>query len=69
MGALDFGSGEDVVKWCLMCCRVGQESPVVVHHALETEELTSRFGRLVLLKVSHSFFQRLGALSGHLINE
>jgi hypothetical protein len=52
-----------------MCCRVGQKSPVVVHHAQETAELTGGFGRLVVLKVSDSFFHRLGALSGHLITE
>jgi hypothetical protein len=32
-------------------------------------ELTGDFGRLVALKVSHPFFQRLGALGGHLITE
>jgi hypothetical protein len=67
VGALDFGSGEDIEKWCLMCYRVRQESPEIVQHAQETAELTCGFGRLAFLKVGHSFFQRLGALSRHLI--
>jgi hypothetical protein len=46
-----------------------QKSPVVVHHAQETAKLTGGFGRLVVLKASYSFFQRLGTLSGHLITE
>jgi hypothetical protein len=46
---------------------VGQKSPVVVQHAQETAELTCGFGKLEFLTVSHSFFQRLGALDGHLI--
>jgi hypothetical protein len=57
------------VKWCLVCCSVGQESPVVVQHARVTAELTGGFGRLALLKVSHSSFQRFRALDGHLITE
>jgi hypothetical protein len=48
---------------------VGQESPVIVQHAQETAELTGGFGRLAFLKVGHSFFQRFGALGGHLITE
>jgi hypothetical protein len=35
----------------------------------EDFEVARGFGRLVVLKVSHSFFQQLGALGGHLITE
>jgi hypothetical protein len=49
VGALDSGSGEGVVKWCLVSCRMGQESPVVVQHAQEMAELTGGLGRMAVL--------------------
>jgi hypothetical protein len=48
---------------------VREKSPVVIQHTQETAGLTVSFGRLAFLKVGHSFFQRLGALGGHLITE
>jgi hypothetical protein len=67
--ALDSGSGENVVKWWLVCRRVGQKSPIEVKHAQETAELTGGLGRETVLEVGYSFFQRLGTLGGQLATE
>jgi hypothetical protein len=69
LGALDFGSGEDIVKWCLVSCRVGQKSPIVVQCAQEKAELTGGCGILALHEVGHSLVQGLGAHGGHLKSE
>jgi hypothetical protein len=66
--APDSGSREGVAKWSLVCRRVGQKSPIE-DYAQETAELTGGLGRLAVLKMDHSFFQRLGARGGHLVNE
>lgn len=51
MRALDTGSRENVVKWCLVCRCMGQKSPVEVQHAQETAELTGGLGRVTVLKM------------------
>jgi hypothetical protein len=48
---------------------VGQKSRIEIQHAQETPELTGGFGRVAVLKMGYSFFQRLGTLSGHLVTE
>jgi hypothetical protein len=52
-----------------MCRRVGQESAVELQYTQETVKLTGGFGMLAVLKMDHSFFQRFGALGGHLVTE
>lgn len=69
MRVLDSGSGENVVKWCLLCYCVGRELPVEVQHAQETAEQTGGLGRLAVLKVGCSFFQRFGTLSRHFVTK
>jgi hypothetical protein len=49
VSSLDSGAGENVVKWCLVCRRVGQKSPAVVQHAQEMVELTGGLGSLQVL--------------------
>jgi hypothetical protein len=69
MGALDSGAGENVVQWCLGGRRVGQKSPIEVQHAQKSAELTGGLGRVAVLEVRYSFFQRLGTFDGHLVTE
>jgi hypothetical protein len=69
MGALDSGAGENVVQWCLGCHRVGQKSSIEGQYIQKSTELTGRLGKVAVLKMGHSFFQRLGTLRGHLVTE
>jgi hypothetical protein len=66
--ALDSGAVENV-QWCLGGRRVGQLSPTDVQHVRKSTELTGGVGRGAVLVMGHSFFQRYGTLSGHLITE
>jgi hypothetical protein len=38
-----------------------------VHHVQKSTELTGGLGRLAVLEMGHSFFQRLETLGGHLV--
>jgi hypothetical protein len=49
VGALEFEAGENVMKWCLGCCCMGQELPVEVQNAQKFAELTGGFGRVTFL--------------------
>jgi hypothetical protein len=69
MGALDSGAGKNVVQWYLGGRCVGQKSPMEVHHARKSTELTSGLWRMTVLEMGYSFFQRLGSLGGHLVTE
>jgi hypothetical protein len=44
VSSVDSEAGENVGKWCLVCRRVGQKSPVLVQHAQETAGLTGGLG-------------------------
>jgi hypothetical protein len=48
---------------------MGEKSPVKVQHAQKSTELTGGLGRVAVLVMSHSFFQRLRTLGGHLATE
>jgi hypothetical protein len=50
-GALESGSGENVMKWCPGGRLVWQKSPVELQHAKKTEELTGSLGRVAVLKM------------------
>jgi hypothetical protein len=69
VGALESGAGENVMKWCLGCRRMGQESRVEVQHAQKMAELTGGIGRVAILKMNYSFFQGSGTLCGHIVTE
>jgi hypothetical protein len=69
LGAFDSDTGESVVQWCLGGRRVGQKSPIEVHHAQKSTELTGGLGRGAVLEVGHSFFQRLGTFGRHLVTK
>jgi hypothetical protein len=69
VGALNSRAGEDAVKWCLGGRRVGQKSPIEVQHAQESTELTGGLGRVAVLEMGYTFFQRLGTLGVHLVTE
>jgi hypothetical protein len=56
------------MKWYLGGRCVVQKSHVV-QHAQKTAELTGGLGRVAVLKVGYSIFQRSGILGGHLITE
>jgi hypothetical protein len=60
LGALDSGSGENVMKWYLVDRRMGQKSHIEVQHAQETAKLTGDLGRVAVLKMDYLFFQRSG---------
>jgi hypothetical protein len=64
MRALDSGSGENVMEWCVGSSGVGKKSHVEVQHAQETVELTG-----TVLMMSYSFFQRVGTLGRYLITK
>jgi hypothetical protein len=69
MGALDSGARENVVQWCLGDRRVRQKSSIEIQHTQKSTELTGGIGRMAILEMGHSFFQRLETLAGHLITE
>jgi hypothetical protein len=69
VGALDSGTQENVIQWCLGGSHVGQKSPVEVHHAQKSTELTGILWRVAVLGVGHSFFQRLETLGRHTVPE
>jgi hypothetical protein len=48
---------------------VGQKSPAEVEHSQESTELTGGLGRVAVLEMGHSLFQRVGTLGGHLVTE
>jgi hypothetical protein len=48
---------------------MGQKSPIEVQCAQKTTELTGGLGRVAVLKMGYSFFQRLGILGGHLVTK
>jgi hypothetical protein len=48
---------------------VRQKSPIEIQHAQKSTELTGGLGRMAVLEVVNSLFQRLGTLGGHLVTE
>jgi hypothetical protein len=48
---------------------VGQKSPLEIHHAQTSTELTGGLWRVEVLEIGHSLFQRLRTLGGHLVTE
>jgi hypothetical protein len=57
------------MKWCLGGCCVWQKSPVEVHHAQKTAELTGGLGRVAVLEIGYSIFQKLGTFGRHLVTD
>jgi non-ribosomal peptide synthetase component E (peptide arylation enzyme) len=48
---------------------MGQKLPIEVQHAQKSTELTGSLRRVAVLEMGHSLFQRLGALSEHLVTK
>jgi hypothetical protein len=69
VGALDSGTGENVVQWCLDGRSVGRTSPLEVQHTQKSTELTGVLWRVAVLEMGHSLFQRLRILGRHLVTE
>jgi hypothetical protein len=69
VGFLDNGARGNVVKWGLGGRRVGQKLLVDIQHVLRTADLTGGLGRLAVVEMGYSFFQRLGTLGEYFVTE
>jgi hypothetical protein len=57
VGALDSGTGENVVQWFLRGRPLGQKLPIEIQHAQKSTELTGGLWSLTVLEMGHWFFQ------------